>query len=126
MVSDEDSKSTIGVFSTGVPANNHLQLFTLQPETKHHKKIAYMQGTSKLGLLPPPIAETKRPRPITINNLFDNQRFTPMIPAVHQVGQGSEQRQCQRPLEWRPKHRVYPQRNKGRQMCRKLQQAMQA
>jgi hypothetical protein len=90
MVSDEDCQSTIGVFFTGIPANNYLQIFTIQPETKHHKKITYMQGTSKLGLLPPPIAETKRPRPITINNLFDNQRFAPVIPAVHQVGQGSE------------------------------------
>jgi hypothetical protein len=108
MVSDKDSQSTIAVFPASVPANNHLQLFTLQPETKHHKKIAYMQGTSKLGLLPPPIAETKRPRPITINNLFDNQCLTPVIPAVHQVGQGSEQRQCQRPLKLLPKRRVYP------------------
>jgi hypothetical protein len=58
MVSDEDSQPTIGVYSTGVSANNHLQHFVFQPKTKHHEKITHMQRAMKMGLLPPPIAET--------------------------------------------------------------------
>jgi hypothetical protein len=90
MVADKDSQSTIGVFFTGIPANNHLQFLTLQPEIKYHKKITNMQWATQQSLLPPPITETKHPGVITINNLFNNQSFAPVIPALHPVGQGYE------------------------------------
>jgi hypothetical protein len=90
MVADEDNQSTLGVFSTGIPANNHLQFLTLQPAIKYHEKITNMQWAKQLSLLPPPITETKHPGVITINNLFSSQSFAPVILALHPVGQGYE------------------------------------
>lgn len=89
---DKYGQSAKGVFFTGIAANNYLQLLPLHAETQYHEKMTYMQRRQKLSLFPVPIVETKRPCSIAINDLLDSQRFPPIIQAVQQVNQRSEQR----------------------------------